>query len=90
MTNIRVATTRGIEFIDLADPRERSTVGRHWNAMSHFLGGGDPRPLRRLEAELLQTANGVLVGDVELTFDLDAIERWAFRGDGGFESIYES
>jgi hypothetical protein len=87
---IRVFTTDGVEHIGGLGPWDRSTVARHWNAVHDFLRSGDPGTLRRLEAELLQTANGVLVGDVELTFDLDQIERDAFRGDTGFESIYES
>jgi hypothetical protein len=79
---IRVFTTDGVEHIGGLGPWDRSTVARHWNAVHDFLRSGDPGTLRRLD--------GVLVGDVELTFDLDQIERDAFRGDTGFESIYES
>jgi len=87
---IRVFTTEGVDFVDGLDPWERSTVARHWNAVRDFLEDGDPHSLRSLEAELLRSADGVVVGDVELVFDLDAIEREAFRGDVHFESIYES
>ena len=87
---IRVLTPSGVQFVDVPDPWERSTVARHWNAVRDFLENGDPRTLRQLEAELLRTGDGVLVGDVELGFDLDVIEREAFRGDVQFESIYES
>lgn len=89
-TTIRVLTTRGVAFVDVSDPWERSAVGRHWNAVREFLEYGDDRTLRALEVELLQSPNGVLVGDVELSFDLDLIEREAFRGEVHFESIYES
>lgn len=87
---IRVFGTRGVTHADGLDPWERSTVARHWNAVREFLERGEDRTLRALEAELLQTPNGVMVGDVELGFDLDLIEREAFRGEVRFESIYES
>lgn len=90
MNAIRVFGTRGIGFVDGLDPWERSTVARHWNAIREFLEDGDARTLRALEAELLRSTDGVMVGDVELTFDLDLIERKGFEGETGFESIYES
>lgn len=87
---MRVLTARGVQFVEIDDPWERSTVARHWNAVRDFLENGDPSTLRRLEANLITSPYGVLVGDVELGFDLDANEREAFRGDVQFESIYES
>lgn len=87
---IRVLTTRGVDFVDIPDPWDRSTVGRHWNAVRDFLENGDDRSLRSLEAELLRSADGVLVGDVELSFNLDFIEQEAFRGEARFEELYES
>jgi hypothetical protein len=87
---VRVFTADGVQFVDGLDPWERSAVARHWNAVRDFLENGDTRTLRRLEAELITSPNGVLVGDAELGFDLDLIEREAFRGDVQFESIYES
>lgn len=87
---MRVLTTRGVAFVDLPDPWDRSTVGRHWNAVRDFLEHGDDRSLRALEAELLRSADGVVVGDVELSFDLDLIEREAFRGEARFEDLYEA
>lgn len=87
---IRVFTTSGVEFVHIPDPWERSTVARHWNAIREFLEYGDVRTVHALEAELLRSPSGVMVGDVELTFDLDLIERKGFEGETGFESIYES
>lgn len=87
---MRVMTNNGVQHVSDLDPWDRSTVASHWNAVRDFLENGDPSTLRRLESELLTTPNGVLVGDVELGFDLDVIEREAFRGDVQFESIYES
>lgn len=89
-SSIRAITTGGVDFIRVPDPLDRSTVARHWNAVREFLEHGEDRTLRALEAELLQTPSGVMVGDVELSFDLDLIEREAFRGEVRFESIYES
>lgn len=87
---LRVMTSRGVQHVSGLDPWERSTVASHWNAVRDFLENGDDHSLRSLEAELLRSADGVVVGDVELSFNLDLIEREAFRGETRFEELYES
>jgi len=87
---MRVLTANGVQFVEDLDPAERSLVASHWNAVREFLERGDTGSLSRLEIELATRAKGGLGNDVDLCFDLDVIEREAFRGDVQFESIYES
>jgi len=78
---MRVLTIGGVEFVDVRDPVERSTVGGYWNAVRHYLSTGDDSRLWGFEGES--------IGGRRLETDLDAIEEWARRGELDFEEIYE-
>ncbi len=78
--HLRVLTTGGIEFLDLTHT-EASIVGRHWNAIRHYLEAGDSSGLHQLR--------GVRVAGHELETRFDVIEWHAVRGDVTFESIYD-
>jgi hypothetical protein len=78
---MRVLMTTGVEFLEVTDPTERSTVGQHWNAVRTYLNTGDDSRLRQFEGETVA---------VRLETDLDTIDELARRGELDFPDIYES
>jgi len=63
---MRVFTATGVAILDVKSEADRSTVGRHWNAIKAFLGGdvdalepfrGQTVARRRLQANPDRTEN---------------------------------
>jgi hypothetical protein len=77
---MRVLTTEGLQFVPDLTAEEASLVGRHWNAIRHYLETGAVRDLRQLE--------GTVVAGRRLETSLTQIEHHAICGDVEFESIY--
>ena len=77
--SMRVFTATGVAVLDVKGETDRSTVGRHWNAIKAFLGG---------EVEALEPFRGETVARRRLQTNPDRIEKWAHQGDLDFEDIY--
>jgi hypothetical protein len=77
---MRRLTTEGLDFVEVADAAEQSTLGSYWNAVRTYLRTGDDSQLWAFEGE-------VIAGRA-LETDLDRIEEWARRGEISFEDIY--
>ena len=80
---IRVLTPDGVVEVDLPDDRERSTVGRYWNAISDYTRNG--RTDRLSEFESVEVGDG-------LRFETgpDAIDEFWFSGELDFLDVYTS
>jgi hypothetical protein len=79
---MRVLTANGVRSIDvLGDSDTSSLIGRHWNAVKHFLNTG--------ETEVLEPFRGWRVGPHRLAIAPDFIEQWALAGELDFEDIYD-
>jgi hypothetical protein len=79
--DMRVLTKRGIEMLGGLSDTDATTVGRHWNAVRHYLEYGDQSDL--------QDFQGVTIAGRLLETDPDVIDWHAIRGDVRFESIYD-
>lgn len=79
--DIRVITTHGIVTMIGLDEDERSTVGRHWNAVKRYVQTGDDTALDPFVA--------IRVGGRELETRTHALDFHANVGELSFESIYE-
>jgi hypothetical protein len=80
---MKMLTTSGVEVVWIqAGSEAASAIGRHWNAVKHFLHTGDTSTL-----EPFASARIMLYW---FEVDPDKIERWAMRGELDFEDIYET
>ena len=78
---LRVLTTDGVQFLAGLSDGEAGQVGRHWNAVRHYLDTGE-------DHQLPQFAGAVVAG-FTLETRVKVIEGHAIRGDVRFESIYD-
>jgi hypothetical protein len=76
-------TTEGPRELDVRGYRQRSLVGRHWNAISDYGRTGEVEQLKAFEGK-----NGRVAG-FQLETDPDAIDYWAPREPFSFEEIYD-
>ena len=87
---IRVPTSTGVRFEPALSVADATSVGRHWNAVRHFLDTGDDSGLAEFDGEqITATDEGGHGSRLTLLTDLDAIELQALRGEIRFESIYD-
>jgi hypothetical protein len=78
---MRMLTTRGTVDLTITRPDTASLIGRHWNAVQHFLDSGESDQLdefrrRRVQGHRFQT-------------EPKEIERLARIGELDIEDIYE-
>lgn len=87
---VRVLTTDGLLYLRGLDQHDASAVGRHWNAVRHYLDTGESMDLADIDGVELDglDEDGARRRAV-LETDLDAIDVHAIRGDVRFESIYD-
>jgi hypothetical protein len=87
---LRGLTVDGLRFISRLSRPDASSVGRHWNAVRHYLETGDDSALAEFDAVQVSGVDehGQPV-TVQLETDPDAVELQALRGDLSFESIYD-
>jgi hypothetical protein len=78
---VHVIGPQGDLWIDTRGSKAATTIGEYWNAVRHYLGSGDDRPLERFR--------GQRVGGVELETEPDVIDELARRGEVSFEDLYE-
>jgi hypothetical protein len=71
---ITVLTPDGPREVRISEPRIRSLVARHMNAVSRYLEHGDPSGLAEFEDIVLVTRDG---DEIQLVTDLDVIDRLA-------------
>jgi hypothetical protein len=79
---MRALITQGVVSLPALRWRDRSKIGRHWNAVQAFLRTGDTSLLREFEGEE--------IGGFRLETDPDAIEEWWRQRELDFLDIYES
>jgi hypothetical protein len=77
-----VATTDGIQELEVRGSGRASVVSEHWTAIRVFLASGDEAPLQKLEGEK--------VAGKQLETDPERIEELQRVGQLEFESIYQS
>ncbi len=75
-----VESVNGLVKAEHLSKAERTLVGRHHNAVKHFLETGDASRLRKFE--------GVSVNGVEFETDLSEIEESALENELDFENVY--
>ncbi len=77
---MRLLTPEGVVDVGIRGSRTASRVGDYWNAVHQYLATGDDAPLRPFA--------GKRVAGRAFETDLDALDRWARRGELDFEDIY--
>src|SRR5438270_13800868 len=77
-----VLTTEGVREVELHGSRAASLIGRHWNAVQHYLRTGDESELREF--------SGKTVAGLRLETDADAIDAGARTGELGEVEIASS
>lgn len=82
LARMPVLTIEGPRELEVRGSRNRSLVGRHWNAVREYLLTGDTAQLRGF--------SGKSVSHFELEADPDAIDYWAPREPFTFEEIYDA
>jgi len=78
---MRAVTRQGLVLLPGLSDHDASLVGRHDNAVKHYLDTGDDGGLEEFE--------GVSVAGYELETSLDALDFYALVNDIRFEDIYE-
>lgn len=79
---MRIITREGVITESIPDKEQRSVIGRHANAVQHFLATG--------EAKRLRSFRRTTIAGHRLQTDLDALEAWAAQGELEFEDVYDS
>jgi hypothetical protein len=82
---ILVPTSNGLKSVYVFKPKERSELGKYWNAVQHYLKTGDTSKLERLKGKQITTALG---DKITLLTDLAELDRLGNAGVLSFESIY--
>jgi hypothetical protein len=80
-----ILTRDGPAEITVSDPKSKTELGRHWNAVRLFLDTGDDTEVRRFDGHTIADTKG---RRVPLLTDLDELERLGAAGTLSFESIY--
>jgi hypothetical protein len=81
-TMLVLVRDEGVRPVEHLTVRERSTVGKHWNAVKRYVERGDDSTLAKFEG---RTVNGV-----ELETNPDEIDDIAIRHGMDFEKVYPS
>jgi hypothetical protein len=82
-TEMQVLTSQGVRTVTVRGSKQRSTVGRHHNAVRRFLAEGEAA-----EPELL-VFYGLVIGEHELLADPEVISEMADRGELDEIDIYQ-
>ncbi len=77
---MRLITPEGVVNVGIRGSRTASRVGDYWNAVHQYLATGDDTALRPFA--------GKRVAGRGFETNLDALDRWARRGELDFEDIY--
>ena len=82
---LRIPTRTGLRNVIVPDVRQRSQIGRYWNAVHLYLAVGDASQLTRFKTVRIKARNG---DHVPLLTELRDLDRLGSAGVLSFESIY--
>ena len=80
-----IPTPKGLIEIAVRDSRQRSQLGKYWNAVQRYLATGDAAGLRQFRSMRIADTTGKRV---PLVTDVDELDRLGSAGVLSFESLY--